>query len=686
METTQLTAAYRKTSAWSGLRAKSVLLFAACAAMIVALATVIGLQVVEVIKRHYGEAFAREHTQLYKQRILAPLNRELALAQRLASEESIRAFLREDGNPVLREAAFREAEAYRTLFAGKMYCLAAAATGHYFLNDPSLPFSTAPRYTLKPANPDDNWFFSLLGKPAPYQLNVSQDAHVKTTKVWINVMVGDAGKRLGLISGGLDLTAFLQEFARSAQAGVSSMVLEEQGAIMAHADPQRIQFQIAGSRSIDKTLARYLGSDADRLAVQQAMVEARANPDGVTIVEAVLDGKPQLFALAYIPELRWYAVTALDLQTAKLIAVEQFLPWLLAALLLLALLFALLMYGVDRGLLRPLASLTEIAQRFGRGEYQVRIASRRQDELGALANVFDRMAEQVDRHASELEQKVADRTHELAETNARMAVAHQHIQESLRYARLIQRSLLPEEEFRQQFGAAGLVWLQPRDVVGGDLFVYRSDASGTLFGVIDCAGHGVPGAFMTMLAHVAADLAIDEAGLTDPARLIALIDARVRSMLPADATGNLLATNMDAAFCHIDAARQQLVFAGAKLPAFIQQGGEVRILPAGRRAIAERRQGEWHNQSVPLNGVAAVYLATDGLFDQSGGEDGFGLGEARFAQWLLQLSGLPASVREERLTRLMLDWRAEREQRDDMAVLGVLLGAASAAAQGEPSA
>lgn len=654
-----------------GLRAKSILLFALCAAVIVALAWLIGARIVEAIKLHYGEAYVREHTLLYKQRILAPLNRELALAQRLADEAVISEFFRNETAPGVRESAIREAEAYRKLMSGQLYSLVAAKTGNYYLNDGKLPFSTAPRYAVKPDNPDDNWFFSLVQREQPYQLNVSQDEHLKTTKVWLNVMVGEPGQRLGLISAGLDFTAFLQEYVRKPQEGVSAMVIDQQGAIMAHADPARIQFQVAGSTRIDQTLYRYLGSEADRAAIRQVLAKAAAHPDQVFSVQVTLDGAPQLLALSYIPELHWYAVTALDWRTAQLIALDQFLPWLFAALCLLGLLFGLLTLGVDRGLLRPLAQLTGLAQRFGHGDYSVRIASHRRDELGVLADVFNRMAERVDQHASELEQKVADRTQALSAANAMMAEAHQHIQESLRYASLIQRSLLPEDEFRQRLGDNGLLWLQPRDVVGGDLFVFAEDERGYLVGVIDCAGHGVPGAFMTMLAHVAADLALNEAGPADPARLIALIDERVRGMLPAESSRSRLATNMDAAFCFVNLAECELVFAGAKLPLFVVRGEAVEIIDGGRRAIAEMRQGEWENHRRALAGVDAIFLATDGLFDLAGGDGGFGLGKKQFADWLPELVRTSHGEGVLRLTGLIRSWQGQYPQRDDMSVIGV---------------
>ncbi|MBF3202250.1 histidine kinase, partial [Pseudomonas aeruginosa] len=129
----------------------------------------------------------------------------------------------------------------------------------------------------------------------------------------------------------------------------------------------------------------------------------------------------------------------------------------------------------------------------------------RQDEIGSLSKAFASMAEQVRRHTAELEDKVQERTQALEEANREMAAAQKKIGDSLDYASLIQRAILPDRQLSATLGEHHFILWKPRDVVGGDFYVYREQADGYLIGVVDCAGHGVPGALMTMLARAAID-------------------------------------------------------------------------------------------------------------------------------------------------------------------------------------
>ncbi|WP_163007751.1 SpoIIE family protein phosphatase, partial [Pseudomonas viridiflava] len=91
--------------------------------------------------------------------------------------------------------------------------------------------------------------------------------------------------------------------------------------------------------------------------------------------------------------------------------------------------------------------------------------------------------------------------------------------------------ILPDRQLTQSLGAHHFVLWKPRDVVGGDFYVFRSEGNNCLLGIMDCAGHGVPGALMTMLARAAIDLAITEAGPADPACILARTDSAIRAML-----------------------------------------------------------------------------------------------------------------------------------------------------------
>ncbi|MBF3347939.1 HAMP domain-containing protein, partial [Pseudomonas aeruginosa] len=146
------------------------------------------------------------------------------------------------------------------------------------------------------------------------------------------------------------------------------------------------------------------------------------------------------------------------------------------------------------------------------GRYDTPLPLARQDEIGSLSKAFASLADQVRRHTAELEDKVQERTQALEEANREMAAAQKKIGDSLDYASLIQRAILPDRQLSATLGEHHFILWKPRDVVGGDFYVYREQTDGYLIGVVDCAGHGVPGALMTMLARAAIDHAIEAVG------------------------------------------------------------------------------------------------------------------------------------------------------------------------------
>lgn len=206
-------------------------------------------------------------------------------------------------------------------------------------------------------------------------------------------------------------------------------------------------------------------------------------------------------------------------------------------------------------------------------------------------------------------------------------------------------------------------------MVGGDFYVYREQADGYLIGVVDCAGHGVPGALMTMLARAAIDHAIEAVGSRDPAAILDETDQAMRSMLSQEQIPQALATNMDAGLVWVDRRRGQLAFAGAKISLYASDGEEVQELKGARRAIGDKRRGDYHNIEVPLAPGWTFYLSTDGFLDQAGGEHGFGFGSRRFADMLRDHARQPLPEQAEAFVATLAEYQGEHPQRDDITIL-----------------
>ncbi len=653
-----------------GLRAKSMLaLILACLLSLIP-AGLIGWQILDSVRNHFGEAFARNFTLLKRQSILAPISRDLALSRRLADSEVTKQWLRAEDDQDKRALFFKEAEGYRQDFRGRSYFLASATSQGFYINDEQNAHSTTPHHYLKQEEPGDSWFFSTLKQTAPYNINVNYDIHLQITQVWLNILIRDGDQILGVAGTGLDLSTFLKEFIATPDAGITPMILDEDGAIQAHRNAALIAInQAAAKAKTEQTLAGQLSTPQEQAELSAAMSKARQNPEGVSTLQIHLDGKPQLLALAYIPELKWFVVTAVDLKAAQVLDRR----WLNTAVIALVLLIGVLLlafgYAVDRLMLRPIRKLQQSASALAQGNFQVNLPPPSRDELGDLSQAFGVMAEQIRNNTEELEAKVQARTQALEQANEEMQRAHKQINDSIDYASLIQRAILPDQQLTQLLGPHHFVLWRPRDVVGGDFYIFRSEEQSYMVGVVDCAGHGVPGALMTMLARAALDHAMTEEGIGAPAAILTRTDSTMRGMLQHCNLPRAIATNMDVGLVYVDRTRGLLRFAGAKIGLYWSDGLEVGEFKGTRRAIGDRKVGLYSDTEIPLRPGITYYLATDGFLDQAGGELGFGFGNTRFAQLLLSHARLPMAEQASALDKALEAYRGECPQRDDITVL-----------------
>ena len=631
----------------------------------------IGWQVLDSVRNYFGESYARNYTQLKRQSILAPVARELALSLRLADSVVTRQWLLDEGNAAKKALFFEEAEGYRKDFRDHAYFLASVGSQHFYFNDNAKPFSSEARYTLDPTQKKDDWFASTLSQTeSDYNINVNDDLALQTTKVWFNVIVRSGDKKIGATGAGLDLTGFLKDFITTGDPGVTPIILSAAGAIQAHPQRQLIATNMASQQAdVTHTLAGQLPAGEMREALALAMAKAVARPGEVSSFKAMLDGKTQLLALSYIPELQWHIVTAVDLQAAQVI--DQ--GWLRAVIAALVVVLAVLLlgfgYAVEKLVLQPVRKLQKSASAMAQGDFSMSLPPESHDELGDLTRAFGTMARQIRSNTKELEHKVQARTLDLEKANQDMRRAHQQINDSIDYASLIQQATLPSQQLTQMLGPQQFVLWRPRDVVGGDFYVFRAEGPRYLLGVVDCAGHGVPGALMTMLARSALDHAMAHVGITAPSAILSHTDTTMRAMLQHSELPRAIATNMDVGLACVDRQARTLRYAGAKISLYWSDGNAVHEVKGGRRAIGDRRQGTYTDTEVDIIPGATYYLSTDGFLDQAGGELGYGFGDTRFAQLLLAHARLPMEQQASALNDVLETYRGDYPQRDDITLL-----------------
>ncbi|AWU96124.1 SpoIIE family protein phosphatase [Azospirillum ramasamyi] len=346
---------------------------------------------------------------------------------------------------------------------------------------------------------------------------------------------------------------------------------------------------------------------------------------------------------------------------------------------------------LNRLVLAPLARLTRSAGAIAAGDYRVRLRNRRADEIGQLTVAFNHMAETVHDYTERLEQRVAERTEELRQSNEQLAVVNRQVMDSIQYASLLQSAILPDErEMARRLDGVCVLW-RPRDVVGGDFHIFRELEDGRfLIGVADCSGHGVPGAFMTMTVSAILDHVLSDMPDSDPAAILGRLNRMVRAALARGRDNPRFDNGLDIGLCLVRPDRGDLLFAGGRIGLHIvdaQDGAaSVNEVKGDAQSLGYRRSDIGHRfttHRVELAPGRSFYLTTDGFLDQAGGARGFGFGNRRFNAMLLEHDGIPMADRKAAFAQALADHQGDRAQRDDITLIGFSLSPAPAAAVSE---
>lgn len=646
----------------TGLRTRTTLLLLVITLIVAIAALAIGQQTLDSLRHDLGSTLVRDHTRVVQQRIQSRIGLELALSQRLAASSQLHEWLKDENHAQNRHRFLAEAEGFRRAFSSHSYFVAGENSRDFHYADGKTGGQLKFGYKVREEKPENTWYFTTLREQNGYWINVDFDKTLGLTNLWINVAVTDRGDTpLGVIGTGINLDDFLREVLSSTESGVTTMIVDRHGNIVAHPDTSRMQFDLAATKESDKTIFRLLAPD-DGEKIRKLIAATDSETTSPSTLAASFDQQPRLLAIATIPSLGWSVIAALDMENGRLLTPLRLSGLLIACALLLILLLAASTLGVDALILRPLVRLSESAKRMAGGNYEVQLSSSRSDELGELTRTFDQMATQVRRHSQNLEQLVAERT-------AALATAHRQLTDSIRYASLIQTAILPDRQLAEHFGDDHFVLWQPRDVVGGDLYFYCSGPQGQLLGIIDCAGHGVPGACMTMITHATLEMAQADTPWEQPDALLHKMDDCIRKILPNDRAQAKLATSIDIGICHISPDRQSLRFSGAGISLLWHDRNGTHSHRGSKRALNDRKSGHYLTETIPLAADQTFYLSTDGLLDQAGGENGYAFGQQRLLTWIARNAGSSLQRQRAALLESIDDYRAGHPQRDDITVL-----------------
>ena len=273
----------------------------------------------------------------------------------------------------------------------------------------------------------------------------------------------------------------------------------------------------------------------------------------------------------------------------------------------------------------------------------------------------------------QLEQKVAERTQELHLKNAELERSNKEILSSIRYAQKIQNSLLPNvNTVKEIFSDCFIVW-RPRDIVGGDVYYIDQLQKKTIIAVIDCTGHGVPGAFMTMLASSGLRRITVDEGCLEPAKVLSRLNSIVKTSLQQDSDYVDSDDGLDAAICLIDPNKKQLAFSGANLPLTYIEKNNVETIKGDRESIGYKRSKidyEFTTHQLAIKEGMSFYLYTDGITDQLGGNKRRMFGNRRLHETLLETYRLPTQQQKQQVIVEFENYRSEHAVQDDITLIG----------------
>ncbi|QTA80054.1 Two component system response regulator, PPM-type phosphatase domain-containing protein [Desulfonema limicola] len=251
--------------------------------------------------------------------------------------------------------------------------------------------------------------------------------------------------------------------------------------------------------------------------------------------------------------------------------------------------------------------------------------------------------------------------------------ANRKIMDSIQYATIIQKSMLPNlDEIRYYLPDSFFLW-QPRDIVGGDIFHAEYLDDGIVIAVIDCTGHGVPGAFMTMIASSAMRRITRTEKCHDPAEILKWLNFIIKTSLQQDTEYALSDDGLDAAICFAKPQEKIITFAGAHLPLYYVYKNEINVIKGDRQSIGYKRSDlnfNYTNHSIKLEKNMCFYLASDGFADQLGGERELRFGTGRFRKLLLTTALNPFDRQKDMLLQAFYEYKGNHENVDDVTIAG----------------
>ena len=300
--------------------------------------------------------------------------------------------------------------------------------------------------------------------------------------------------------------------------------------------------------------------------------------------------------------------------------------------------------------------------------------------IGVIVIAFRVRTGALRKKQKELEALISARTAEVVSQKELLQEKNKEVLDSINYAQRIQRSILPSAEDMQKALHNHFVLYKPKAIISGDFYwmaqvqTHTTEAQLVVLAVVDCTGHGVPGALMSIVGNTLLNQTIKNSEINTPAQALDFLNHELPKNLKSQQKGEIIRDGMDMVMCALDFKNKKLYFAGANNSLYLIRKGELIEIAGDKQAISgsiDDVKKPFSNHTFELETGDILYLLTDGFADQFGGPKGKKFKHKQVVQTLLQVHSLSMNEQKEKIYKAFEDWRGDQEQVDDVTVIAV---------------
>lgn len=331
-------------------------------------------------------------------------------------------------------------------------------------------------------------------------------------------------------------------------------------------------------------------------------------------------------------------------------------------------------------LVDALRKTTDFAREVGQSNFNTPYQPLSDDDV--LGHALLKMRDELAETERILEQKVKERTEEVVRQRdeierqrLKLEDLYKDVTDSIRYAKRLQYSILPPKERIESICPNSFVLFKPKDIVSGDFYWFEEMDGKSFCAAVDCTGHGVPGAFMSLVGANGLNAAVGEHHTTNPGEILDELNRFVSESLNKDRANDdeNVRDGMDLSICSIDYKNMVMEYSGANNPLYLIRDNEFTIIKADKFAIGSFEPGtqKYTSHKVELKKGDVVYLFSDGYADQFGGDKGKKFLYKNFREELMGIHQKEMEDQKKYLDDTIKKWQGSYEQVDDILVIGV---------------